>query len=121
MVIKIKSKFWIEVDGKPVFGSGKRCLLEAIEKYGSINQAAKEIRISYRTAWSHLNAMEQRLGIKLIDRQTGGKNGGGTVLTEQARTLLRQYKNLENGMHKIVDARFRKLFLKNKLERRFYV
>jgi len=110
MNAQIKSKFWIEVDGKPVFGMGKKCLLEAIEKYGSINQAAKEIKISYRTAWSYLNAMEKRLGIKLIDRQTGGINGGGTVLTENARTMLKQYKDLERGLQKIVDEGFRKIF-----------
>jgi molybdate transport system regulatory protein len=121
MDVKIKSKFWIEVDGKPVFGSGKRCLLEAIEKYGSINQAAKEVKISYRKAWSHLNAMEKRLGIKLIDRHTGGKNGGGTVLTENARTILKQYKDLESGLQKIVDGRFRRIFQKKRLLRRFYV
>jgi molybdate transport system regulatory protein len=115
MSVKIKSKFWIEVDGKPVFGSGKRCLLEAIEKHGSINQAAKEIKISYRTAWSYLNAMEDRLGIKLIDRQTGGKNGGGAVLTENARTILKKYKDLESGLQKIVDVRFRKIFPQNSL------
>ena len=115
MSVKIKSKFWIEVDGKPVFGSGKRCLLEAIEKHGSINQAAKEIKISYRTAWSYLNAMEDRLGIKLIDRQTGGKNGGGAVLTENARILLKKYKDLESGLQKIVDVRFRKIFPQNSL------
>jgi molybdate transport system regulatory protein len=115
MSIEIKSKFWIEVDGKPVFGRGKRCLLEAIEKHGSINQAAKEIKISYRTAWSYLNTMEARLGMKLIDRQTGGKNGGGTVLTENARTILKQYKDLESGLQKIVDVRFRKIFHKNRL------
>jgi molybdate transport system regulatory protein len=115
MNLKIKSKFWIEVDGKPVFGMGKKCLLEAIEKYGSINRAAKEIKISYRTAWSYLNAMEERLGIKLIYRQAGGKNGGGTVLTENARKMLNQYKDLESGLQKVVDGKFRKIFHKNRL------
>jgi molybdate transport system regulatory protein len=115
MNLTIKSKFWLEIDGKPVFGRGKRCLLEAIEKCGSINQAAKEIKISYRTAWSYLNAMEERLGMKLIDRQAGGKNGGGTVLTENARTILKQYNDLESGLQKIVDERFRKIFHKNRL------
>ncbi len=70
----------MKLTGKPVFGRGKRCLLEAIDKYGSINQAAKEIKISYRKAWSYLNAMEERLGMRLIDRQTGGKDGGGADL-----------------------------------------
>ena len=115
MNVKIKSKFWIEVDGRPVFGSGRRYLLEAIDKHGSINQAAKEINISYRKAWSYLNTMEERLGMKLIERQTGGKDGGGAALTENARTILKQYKDLESGLQKIVDGKFRKIFHKNSL------
>jgi molybdate transport system regulatory protein len=114
MDIRIKSKFWIEVDGRPVFGRGRRCLLEAIEKYGSINKAAKEINISYRKAWSYLNTMEERLGMKLIDRQTGGKDGGGAILTENARTILKKYRGLERGLQKIVEGKLQKIFLKNK-------
>ena len=113
MNVKIKSKFWIEVDGRPVFGGGRRCLLEAIDKHGSINQAAKEINMSFRKAWSCLNAMEERLGVKLIERQTGGKDGGGTVLTKNARTILKKYREMERGLQKIVDGRFQKIFLKN--------
>jgi molybdate transport system regulatory protein len=112
MDLKIKSKFWIEVDGKPVFGMGKRCLLEAIEKYSSINRASKEINISYRKAWGYLNAMEERLGMKLIDRQTGGKGGGGATLTENAKKILKKYVELEKGLQKIVDERFKKIFEK---------
>jgi molybdate transport system regulatory protein len=93
-----------------LYSAWEKYLFEAIEKHGSINQAAKKMEISFRTAWSYLNAMEKRLDTKLIDRQTGGKNGGGTVLTENARTMLKQYKDLERGLQKIVDERFRKIF-----------
>ena len=115
MSVKIKSKFWIEVSGKPVFGTGKRSLLEAIEKYGSINQAAKESNMSFRKAWSCLNAMEERLGVKLVERQTGGKDGGGATLTENARTILKKYRDMEKGLQKIVDGKFQKIFMKNEL------
>ena len=98
-----------------MFGTGKRCLLEAIEKYGSINQAAKESNMSFRKAWSCLNAMEERLGVKLVERQTGGKDGGGTILTKDARTILRKYRDVERGLRKVVDGRFQKIFLKNEL------
>jgi molybdate transport system regulatory protein len=77
MDLKIKSKLWIEVDGNPVFGRGRKLLIEAIDKYASINQAAKEINISYRKAWEFIKAMEERLGFRLVNRQTGGRNGGG--------------------------------------------
>jgi molybdate transport system regulatory protein len=110
MGIEIKSKLWIEVDGQPAFGRGRRFLLEAIDNYGSINRAAKEINISYRKAWGYIKSMEERLDIKLIERQTGGKNGGGAVLTEEARKFLRKYEALEKGIQELVDQRFKKVF-----------
>lgn len=110
MDVKIKSKFWIEVDGRPVFGKGRRRLLEAIDRNGSINQAAKEMNISYRKAWGYLKATEERLGIRLVKRQTGGKDGGGAILTENARTILKKYRDMEKGLQKIVEGRFQKIF-----------
>jgi len=108
--MEIKSKLWIEVDGQPVFGRGRRFLLEAIDRYGSINQAAKEINISYRKAWGYIKAMEERLGFRLIERQAGGKNGGGATLTDEARAFLKKYAALEYGMQELVDKRFETVF-----------
>ncbi len=113
--MEIKSKLWIEIDGKPVFGRGRRFLLEAIDRYGSINQAAKEINISYRKAWGYIKAMEERLGFRLIERQTGGRNGGGAVLTEEAKRFLKKYEELESGIQESVDDKFRKIFKDNGL------
>ncbi len=113
--MEIKSKLWIESGGKPVFGGGRRFLLEAIDKYGSINQAAKEINISYRKAWGYIKAMEERLGFKLIERQAGGRNGGGATLTEEAKKFLKKYEELEMGIRELVDERFRKIFNDNGL------
>ena len=110
--LKIKSKLWIEIEGEPVFGRGRRFLLEAIDKHGSLNQAAKEISISYRKAWGYIKAMEERLGVSLVERQAGGKNGGGAALTEEAREFLRKYEALENGIKEIVDEKFKRIFEK---------
>lgn len=106
----IKSKLWIEVNGEAVFGRGRRFLLEAIDAHGSINRAAQEVDISFRKAWGHIKAMEQRLGIKLVERHVGGKNGGGAVLTPEARRFLKRYEALEKGIQKIVDKKFRQIF-----------
>jgi molybdate transport system regulatory protein len=108
--MQIRSKLWIEVEGQPVFGRGRRFLLQAIDRYGSINQAAKEVNISYRKAWGYIKAMEERLGIKLIERQTGGKDGGGAVLTDEAREFLEKYELLEQGIREMLDERFREIF-----------
>lgn len=107
----IRSKIWIEVDGEPVFGRGRRFLLEAIDQHGSINRAAKEISISYRKAWSYIKAMEKRLGIKLVERRAGGRNGGGAVLTGEARMFIQRFSDLERGIKEIVDDRFQKIFI----------
>ncbi len=108
--MEIRSKVWIEVSGEPVFGRGRRFLLEAIEKYGSINQAAKEINISYRKAWAYIKAMEERLGIRLVERQKGGKNGGGANLTDDARVFLRKYEMVERDVREFVDGKFKRIF-----------
>jgi len=110
--IEIKSKLWIEIDSEPVFGKGRKFLLEAIDKYGSISQAAKEINISYRKAWSYIKAMEERIGMRLVERHAGGKHGGGATLTQDAREFLIKYETLESGIKEIVDMKFKKIFIK---------
>ncbi|MDO8721085.1 MAG: winged helix-turn-helix domain-containing protein [Syntrophales bacterium] len=108
--MEIRSKLWIEIDNKPAFGRGRRFLLEAINTYGSINQAAKKINIPYRRAWSYINNMEERLGIKLVERQVGGRYGGGATLTKEAREFITKYEALEKGIRELVDDRFKKIF-----------
>jgi len=110
LTMNIKSKLWIEENNKPVFGSGRKLLLEAIERNGSINLAAQEMNMSYRKAWGALRAMEERLGVKLVERQTGGMDGGNSVLTEEARKFVKQLEILEKDLQQYVDARFKKVF-----------
>ncbi len=108
--LSIRSKVWFEVDGEPVFGRGRRFLLEAIDTYGSINRAAKEIGISFRKAWGHIKVMEGRLGIRLVERRAGGRNGGGAALTDEARRFLLRFELMEEGIRELVDERFRRMF-----------
>ncbi|MBF0506072.1 MAG: LysR family transcriptional regulator [Nitrospirae bacterium] len=108
--MEIRSKLWFEIDSEPVFGRGRSFLLQAIDRCGSISQAAKEINISYRRAWSYIKTMEERLCLKLVERQSGGKNGGGAVLTGNARKLLKQFEQMEEGVKELIDHRFKGIF-----------
>jgi molybdate transport system regulatory protein len=108
--LEIRSKIWIEVDGEPVFGRGRRFLLEAIETHGSINRAAREVDISFRKAWGHIKAMEDRLGVRLVERRTGGRNGGGAVITKEAKRILKQFEVLDREIQKTANDRFRTVF-----------
>jgi formylmethanofuran dehydrogenase subunit E len=119
--MEIRSKLWIEINGEPVFGRGRKFLLQAIDAYGSINQASREVNISYRKAWSYIKAMEERLGMKLVERQAGGRNGGGATLTEDAREFLRKYEMIEEGVREIVDGKFNNAFGDSEVRRLSHV
>ena len=70
-------------------------LLKEIKECGSINQAAKNAKVSYKSAWDHLEAMNKISPKPLLERNIGGKNGGGTSLTTYAERLLQLYDLLE--------------------------
>ncbi|KXS40592.1 MAG: molybdate transport system regulatory protein [Candidatus Frackibacter sp. T328-2] len=91
---------WLEVDGEVVFGAGRLCLLESIDRLGSINKAAQDLNMSYRAAWGKIKASEERLGIKLVETKVGGSSGGGTQLTSKAKGIIERYKDYENLVNK---------------------
>ena len=103
--ITVCAKLWLEIDGKPFFGEGRFQLLKGIDKYGSINQAAKAAKIPYRRAWSYLHAMEDRLGIKLIVTQTGGYNGGGTLLSMEAKKFIKRYEGMMSDLEGVLKKK----------------
>ncbi|EDK14077.1 transcriptional regulator ModE [Haemophilus influenzae 22.4-21] len=51
-------------------------LLKEIQQCGSINQAAKNAKVSYKSAWDHLEAMNKISPRPLLERNTGGKMAG---------------------------------------------
>jgi len=106
----VRSKIWLEIKGEPVFGSGRRALLNSIDKLGSINRAAKDTNISYRKALSYIQSMESRLDKNLVERQAGGKNGGGAMITKEAREFLDKFEKLERGVNELLDLRFLEVF-----------
>jgi len=105
-----KSKVWLELDGRPVFGDGKAGILEEIDRAGSLSSAARALGMSYRRMWGRLREMERRLGVALVARQAGGRGGGSARLTPQARRLLKRFRKFRDGINALVDARFRKSF-----------
>lgn len=83
----------IELDGPGRFD--RVCqLLAGVERSGSLNQAVKQLGLSYRHAWGLVRRAEERLGGKLLVRRVGGATGGGASLTEAAQELLARYQRL---------------------------
>lgn len=110
--MKIKSKVWLEKNNNLVFGSGRFLLLSAINSSGSINKAAKELKMSYRRAWSYINSAEKHLGRRLIIRKKGGLSGGGAVLTAFAIDMLIKFIKLNCDVEEFVNKRYKQIFKK---------
>jgi molybdate transport system regulatory protein len=87
----MRSSYWIvNENNEIVLGKGRMAILAHIEKTGSINQAAKAMKMSYKGAWSKIKATEKHLNMKIVhsDRKKG------TRLTTEGKWLLKQYQQL---------------------------
>ncbi|SHJ55302.1 winged helix-turn-helix domain-containing protein [Paramaledivibacter caminithermalis] len=85
-------KVWlVNEENKKFFGIGPVLLLKKIEKLGSLNKAAIEMNMSYSKAAILIKNAEKELSAKLLVRQVGGKDGGGSYITEEAKELIKKY------------------------------
>ncbi len=97
--LTVNGSLWIENKGKRFFGPGPVELLEYIEQTGSINQAAKKMKMSYKKAWEIVNNLNTITSMPLVLTATGGEKGGGSTLSAEARELI--------SYHRLLRQRFR--------------
>lgn len=91
----VEVRLWIEETEGPFLGIGKIWLLENIRKTGSITNAAKEMKMSYRQAWQLVEEMNQRAESPLVEKLLGGKGGGGAKLTEAGEKAIVVFYEIE--------------------------
>lgn len=98
----VRSKVWIEDgEGNVVLGPGRYRMLEAVRRLGSLQSAAKELRMSYKALWARISATEARLGRALLD-----KDRSGSRLTPTAEELLQRYVRLDSRVAAECDELF---------------
>ena len=105
-----KSNLWVERDGQVVLSKWRVNLLRAIDQSGSISAAAQVMKVSYHRAWEKLHEMEIRLGVALVETQTGGTHGGGARLTAAARDYVARFEKFGQGIDDIVARHFAESF-----------
>lgn len=84
-------------------GPGKIALLEHIGRLGSISAAAREMGMSYRRAWLLVEAMNQAFREPVVTAVSGGKRGGGAVLTAFGADVLARYRKIESKAARAVN------------------
>jgi len=104
MKYTIKSRIWIEVDGEILLGEGRVRLLKAISETGSLSKAAKNLGMSYKKAWSLVDAMNSRAQIPVIQTSIGGKKGGGSTLTDYGKSLISAYDRINENCWQYLDT-----------------
>jgi molybdate transport system regulatory protein len=103
----IKSRFWIEGKEATFLGEGRVRLLKAIQNTGSISAAAKSLEISYRKAWKMIDIMNTQARTPLVVRQSGGKSGGGTIVTPEGEKAMENYWALKTKCNAFIEKTFK--------------
>jgi len=93
--LELTSALTLEMLGKPFLLEKRIVLLNAIETHGSISKAAKAVPMSYKSAWEAVDVMNTLSPEPIVYRETGGKDGGGTTITEYGQVLLKNYALLK--------------------------
>lgn len=103
-------KVFLEEDNIKIFGKGPKMLLLKVDELGSLRQAASSMNLSYTKAWNMISNLEKGLGIKVLEKQIGGKNGGGSILTKEVRALIEKFDELEMEVGECITELFNKKF-----------
>ncbi len=105
--LKLRSRHWIvNENDQVILGKGRMEILANIEKTGSINQAAKAMKMSYKGVWSKIKATEKHLKIKVVHSD----KKKGTYLTAEGKALLEKYKHLAEKCIRADDRIFDTIF-----------
>jgi molybdate transport system regulatory protein len=100
---RLRGQIWVEIGNATAISEAGADLLEQIAACGSLSEAARRLRFSYRRAWMLVDAMNRRWPAPLVVTAVGGERGGGARITELGATLLRSYRDLQLQVEHLLD------------------
>jgi molybdate transport system substrate-binding protein len=95
---------WVERAGQAVLGPGRLELLESINRCHSISAAARQVGMSYRHAWVLVQAINRAAGEPLVVAATGGRRGGGALLTTCGELAVRAFRDVQDHLRRAASA-----------------
>lgn len=102
--LHVGGQFWFNVSEGAFLGEERIALLEHIAERGSITQAAKSLKISYKAAWDAVDAMNNLAPAPVVETATGGRGGGGARLTAEGRQLIAAYRAIAVEYARFLDG-----------------
>ena len=99
----LRGRVWVDLGGGAALTEAAADLLEQIEATGSLSEAARRLRFSYRRAWVLLDAANRRWPWALVSTAIGGRKGGGAKLTPAGRAALSAYRDLQIQLETMLD------------------
>ena len=87
------------------FGRGVASLCLGVRTLGSLNAAAKEMKMAYSKAWRIVKETESALDMKLLNRD----GAHGSTLTDEGNKLLDAYLEVEERLQAFAEEEFAKL------------
>ena len=77
-------------------------MLEGIAATGSIAAAGKRMGMSYKRAWSLVQALNEGFGRPLVETSRGGAEQGGAALSEDGQFVLDRYRAMQEATRKAI-------------------
>ena len=102
----VSVRFRVDFGPRCALGPGKIALLEGIDRTGSLAEAARTLRMSYRRAWLLLEDLNTSFQERVTDTSIGGRGGGGASLTRFGRDLVAGYRELEESFRQRAQTAF---------------
>jgi molybdate transport system regulatory protein len=92
---QLKLRIRIQCDDDDAFGPGKAQLIESLLETVSLNRTASEMKMSYVKALALVRAMNAHFSEPLVLLTRGGKQGGGTQVTDAGKKVLAEYHAMQ--------------------------
>ena len=103
---KLRITLRIDFDRHHAIGPGKIALLEKMRESGSLSQAARDLKMSYRRAWQLLDSLNHSFREPLVLTSVGGSGGGGSTLTALGEAVVDSYRGFEAEMNRRAAKHF---------------
>lgn len=109
--MQLNASFQVKIrKEKGFYGPGVHRLLQLTEELGSLSNACHHMGMSYTKGRKLVSTMEKQLGVPVLETQQGGKTGGYSRLTKEAKLMMHCYAAFLEEAETILQEVFQKHF-----------